>query len=487
MRFTTLTFLLFFVIVYLAYWSMRGRSRLWLLGGASIVFYGAWSPGFLIHFVSLVLINFAFTRLIRHATTRKKLYLSLALILNFSNLFLLKYFYFFLQILFDATGIPAFQDDNFNRQLYDWVGETSIVLPLAISFYTFQISAYLIDEFRGQIPAEHGFIEFFVFILFFPQLVAGPIMRHGDFFPQLDRDQMRPGFLIRGMALIQIGLIKKVAIADNIASVVRPIFANPEAYDGWTNLLATMGFAVQVYCDFSGYTDLARGFGFMFGLKLPENFFGPYLAPTVRELWQRWHATLSTWMRDYLYIPLGGSRTSRVRADFNLVLTFTLSGLWHGANYTYILWGFMHGVALILERYLTPVGLWFRSHFADSQDQVPGYYRYGTVILKTTFVFFLFLLGIVFFNAPDIQKSWLMFGQIFTLASEGKGTNAEMILGLLVVTMGLNWFQFKPGRLKWLEKRQYLAYGILLVTGILVIWVLGLYAPGSGDFIYFQF
>ncbi|MEQ8353610.1 MAG: MBOAT family O-acyltransferase [Leptospiraceae bacterium] len=487
MRFTTLTFLLFFVLVYLLYWSMRGRSRLWLLGAASMVFYGAWSPGFLLHFVAIVLINFGFTRLIRPAGPRRKLYLTIALLINFSNLFLLKYFYFFLRILFDITGVAAFQTDIFNRALYDWVGETSIVLPLAISFYTFQISAYLIDEYRNQIPAEHGFIEFFVFILFFPQLVAGPIMRHGDFFPQLDRDQMSSKFLIRGMTLIQIGLIKKVAIADNIVGVVKPIFANPEAYDGWTNVLATIGFAAQVYCDFSGYTDLARGFGYMFGLKLPENFYGPYLAPTVKELWQRWHSTLSTWMRDYLYIPLGGSRTSRVRADFNLVLTFTLSGLWHGANYTYILWGFMHGVALIFERYLTPVGKSIRSVFEKDNGDVPAYYRYTTVIAKTSFVFFLFLIGVVFFNAPGIEQSWAMFVQIFSLASEGKGTNVEMILGLFVVTMGLNWYQYTPGRLRYFEERPSVSYPLLLISGLLVIWILGLYAPGSGDFIYFQF
>ncbi|MCB1327915.1 MAG: MBOAT family protein, partial [Leptospiraceae bacterium] len=181
-----------------------------------------------------------------------------ALILNFTNLFLLKYFYFFLQILLDATGYGGFEANQFNHFLFDWTGETSIVLPLAISFYTFQISAYLIDEYRGQIPAEHGFIEFFVFILFFPQLVAGPIMRHSDFFPQLDRDQMSSKYLIRGMTLIQLGLIKKVAIADNIAGVIRPIWIDPAQYDAWTNILASVGFTVQVYCDFSGYTDLAR-------------------------------------------------------------------------------------------------------------------------------------------------------------------------------------------------------------------------------------
>lgn len=452
-----------------------------------MVFYGVWSPGFLIHFVSIVLINYAFTRLLRNGGPRRKLFLILALVLNFSNLFLLKYFYFFLQMLLDATGNPVFQSSQFNHMLYDWTGETSIVLPLAISFYTFQISAYLVDEYRGQIPAEHGFIEFFVFILFFPQLVAGPIMRHSDFFPQLDRDQMSQSFLIRGMTLIQIGLIKKVAIADNIVGVINPIWQNPMAYDGWTNLLAAFGFAVQVYCDFSGYTDLARGFGYMFGLKLPENFFGPYLSATCGELWQRWHATLSTWMRDYLYIPLGGSRAGRLRADINIIITFTLSGLWHGANYTYIMWGFIHGVALTLERYLAPAGNAVRRLFEDEHQNVPGYYRYTTLILKTTTVFMIFVLGILFFNAPDIQHSWMMFGQIFGLVTEGASTNQEMILGLLIVTLGFNWFQYRPGRMQFLEERPALAYPLLLVTGLAVIWILGLYAPGSGDFIYFQF
>ncbi|MCB1306270.1 MAG: MBOAT family protein, partial [Leptospiraceae bacterium] len=332
-----------------------------------------------------------------------------------------------------------------------------------------------------------GLLEFFVFILFFPQLVAGPIMRHADFFPQLDKDQIKPAYLIRGMALIQLGLIKKVAIADNIVSVVKPVFADPTQYSGIANFLAALGFSVQVYCDFSGYTDLARGFGYMFGLKLPENFFGPYLARTCGELWQRWHATLSTWMRDYLYIPLGGSRTARWRADLNLIITFTLSGLWHGANYTYILWGFMHGVAIVVEKRLTPIGNAFRRIFSGSSGEVGPVYRYSIGTLKVSVVFFLFLVGILFFNAPTITQSWEMFAQIFTFARGGQSINVEMILGLFVVTMGFNWYQFKAGRMKWMEARPHLAYSTLLLSGLAVIWILGLYAPGSGDFIYFQF
>lgn len=250
-----------------------------------------------------------------------------------------------LGLLGPGIGLPFFTHHYFH---------THITLPLAISFYTFQILALHIDAYRGQLKSEEriNLPDYMLFIFFFPQLIAGPIMRHSDFFFQIDRARLSERKLFSGLFLICFGLVKKSYAADGIASIIDPVFDLPAAYDAPSNLAAALGFALQLYLDFSGYTDMARGIANLLGYRIPENFRGPYFSTSFSEHWQRWHITLSTWLRDYLYIPLGGNQAGRIRTNINLFLTMSLGGLWHGHNFTFLVWGMLEGSFLVLERML---------------------------------------------------------------------------------------------------------------------------------------
>ncbi|MBW7857570.1 MAG: MBOAT family protein [Leptonema sp. (in: Bacteria)] len=433
MRFTTFGFLIFFILVYIIYWLLRGRSRLAFLAVASSVFYAAWSIPFFLHFAGLVILNYFFVTLLRKK--RSQFTLSIILTIDFANLFFFKYFYFFCEILFDITGFSGFQASAINHDLQHSFGIDAIILPLAISFYTFQIVAYVVDVYRNQIERKDTILEFYVFILFFPQLVAGPIMRHSNFFHQLDNILPKQQYLIRGASLLLIGLIKKVLVADNLAAVVHPVYQNPELYTGISSAVAVIGYTAQVYSDFSGYTDLARGMGLMLGLELPENFAGPFFSRTVSEFWRRWHITLSTWLRDYIYIPLGGSRTSQTRSNFNLLLTFVAGGLWHGANYTFFVWGFTAGLLLMIERIIT------------KQTQIPQKLkkwrenklsRFLIDSLGVLYSYFAFVFGAAFFNAPNVSHTATMAKRFFSNSTTGSQADTGMILGLTVTSFGFN-------------------------------------------------
>src|SRR5262249_25006052 len=226
-----------------------------------------------------------------------------------------------------------------------------IILPLGISFHTFQGISYTLDVYRRKIPAVRGFVDFALFVAFFPQLVAGPIVRAVDFLPQMATPP-RPtsAQVLEGVHWFLLGLFKKVFIADRLAQFVDPVFAQPGLYDAVTHRWAILAYAAQIYCDFSGYSDMALGCAKWFGFELPRNFNFPYLASSIADFWKRWHMSLSTWMRDYLYIPLGGSRRGNVRTYVNLVVTMTLCGLWHGASWNYLTWGFYNGLLLAGHR-----------------------------------------------------------------------------------------------------------------------------------------
>ena len=478
MRFTTFGFLAFFLVVYIVYWTLRGRNRLAFLALASSAFYAAWSVPFFLHFASIVLLNFAFVKLLQKRRSGSTL--AFILTIDFANLFFFKYFYFLLEILFDVTGWAGFTSAQLNNTLNESLGISSILLPLAISFYTFQIVAYVVDVYRGRIERRDSLLEFYVFILFFPQLVAGPIMRHSDFFFQLNRITPDQNKMIRGVTLLLVGLVKKVLIADNLAAVVHPVYRNPELYDGASAALAILGYAAQVYADFSGYTDLARGMGLLLGLELPENFSGPFLSRTVSEFWRRWHITLSTWLRDYIYIPLGGSRTSQMRSQFNLLLTFVAGGLWHGANYTFFIWGFTAGVLLVIERFLSS-----KTRLPVILDRLmqnkPSAFVISLVGIVYSFSAFLF--GAAFFNAPTVSHTMTLFDRMFVGAT-GLRTDVSMILSTTTLVFGFNYLQYKA---KIPDIRPTVAWTLLFFAAAVAIWLLGLLAPGGQSFIYFQF
>ena len=328
MHFHSLDYLTFLAFAVCGYWLLF-RSHLLRLAfvfAASCVFYMAWNPAYIVLILTSTVIDYTVGLRIAGARSPrgKRGWLLVSLIGNLGLLGVFKYYNFFATAtadtlaLFGVSIAPARLD---------------VLLPVGISFYTFQTLSYTIDSYRGRMQPTRNFLRFAFFVTFFPQLVAGPIVRASELLPQLERiPKLVPQAVSNAVFLIAVGLIKKVAVADYLAvNLVDRVFDDPSAYSSAEVMLALYGYTMQIYCDFSGYTDVARGSAMLFGLRLPENFDRPYQATSPAEFWRRWHMTLSTWLRDYLYFPLGGSHGSAVRAYFNLGLTMFLIGLWHGA------------------------------------------------------------------------------------------------------------------------------------------------------------
>lgn len=341
MLFNSLQFLLFLPVVVALYFATPHRFRWALLLLASYYFYAAWRPEYLLLIIASTLVDYLCAlRMGRlESRRRRKKYLVLSLGSNLGLLFGFKYLTFFnesTRAVFDQLnifyGVPTFE----------------ILLPVGISFYTFQTLSYTIDVYRGARPPERHLGIFALYVSFFPQLVAGPIERSTRLLPQFFQHHgFDAGRVQSGLRLILWGFFKKIVIADRLAVYVNAVYANPSAYDGPSLLLATYFFAFQIYCDFSAYSDIAIGSARVMGFELMQNFRRPYFARSIQEFWQRWHISLSTWFRDYVYLPLGGNRVPTWRWYTNLLLVFLVSGLWHGANWTFVVWGALHGTYLV--------------------------------------------------------------------------------------------------------------------------------------------
>jgi len=347
MVFPTLTFALFFSVVILVSWLLMPIPKYWkpFIVLASLVFYGWTDIRFVALLVFMVVANqFAAIRIYRVRNNHRAKTISLAIIIFIDLLILgiFKYFNFFVE--------------SFNNLFGGFGGDSNllalrIILPIGISFYTFQAISYVMDVYREQmLPAN--FLDFSVFLTFFPQLVAGPIVRPAEFIPQLQSPRNpREIPLSPALVLIAAGLIKKVVIADQLGRLsVDQVFGAPSAYSTWDILIAVLAFGVQIYCDFSGYTDMAIGIAMLLGFRFPQNFDRPYRAASLQEFWRRWHMTLSRFLRDYLYVSLGGNQKSENRTKFNLIATMAIGGFWHGASVTFIVWGLLHGLGLAIER-----------------------------------------------------------------------------------------------------------------------------------------
>lgn len=345
MLFCSYQFLVFFLVVFTVYWLIpRDRLRVWILLVASYYFYACWNHWLaLIIFVSATL-DFLIARAIA-AQSRpgvRKLLVSVTVLSNLGLLCYFKYANFFLESL--GQALRACGADSSLPVL-------SVILPIGISFYTFEAINYVVDVYRGHVKAETNLANFLLFILFFPHLVAGPIVRARDFLPQIHRRKRWNWVRAQvGVQLFLMGLLKKWVIADRMAAFADPVFADPLAYKTGAVWIAMLAYALQIYGDFSGYSDMALGTAHLFGYHLTLNFNMPYLARNISEFWRRWHISLSSWLRDYLFIPLGGSRGSTWMVCRNLLITMTLGGLWHGASWNFVLWGVIHGLLLIGHR-----------------------------------------------------------------------------------------------------------------------------------------
>jgi alginate O-acetyltransferase complex protein AlgI len=347
MLFNSFPFLIYFTIFFPLYHLAKGRLRLLTCLVASYVFYAWWDWRFLVLIIfSTCFEYYVGLRLSRSSDefVKKRLLVS-SIVVNLGLLGLFKYLNFFIDsfsVLLNSTGLSV--------SPYT----LNVILPLGISFYTFQNLSYTIDLFKKRIEVEQSFLKYALFIAFFPKLLAGPIIRAREFLPQLSFDKPYDwDDFNHGLHKAVWGLVKKVTIADNLVPYVNEVFGKPTSFNSLTLMIAAFFFSVQIYCDFSGYSDMAIGIARMMGFKLPENFKLPYFSSSFSEFWRRWHITLSTWFRDYIYILLGGNRAGKIMTFRNLMLTMLLCGLWHGANWTFVVWGGLHGAFLILQQIIT--------------------------------------------------------------------------------------------------------------------------------------
>jgi D-alanyl-lipoteichoic acid acyltransferase DltB (MBOAT superfamily) len=344
MVFNSLHFLWFFVVVYALYRVLPHRAQNWLLLAASYYFYAAWDWRFLGLLLGSTLVDYSCARALERteAPGRRKALLTISLTFNLTLLAFFKYFNFFadnLHVAFSAIGWKL-----------DFV-TLRVLLPVGISFYTFVTMSYVIDVYRREIPATRDLLDFAVFVAYFPHLVAGPILRASKLLPQIDNPRTISRQQIRdGLWLVAWGFLQKVFVADNLASVANTVFEPGTHHTGVNVLLGAYAFAFQIYGDFAGYSNIARGISKLMGIELIENFRFPYLVRSPQAFWRHWHISLSTWLRDYLYIPLGGNRGTSWQTNRNLLITMVLGGLWHGAAWTFVIWGVYHGVLLIAYR-----------------------------------------------------------------------------------------------------------------------------------------
>ena len=449
-----LVFLPITIGLYYALAAYRG-ARIGLLVAASLVYYGYWDVRFVPLLVGLALANWLLARFF--AAGHGRAWLDLGIVLNLAALGFFKYANFFLGNLLALTGRAAPHLD--------------IILPLGISFFVFQKISYLADLRRGD-RHVYKLGDYCLFVFFFPQLIAGPIVRHNEIIPQFDAPPRRPEMwenLARGAMLFIIGLLKKVALADTLAPNVDMLFAKATggaALNGAEAWLAAVSFALQIYFDFSGYSDMAIGLARMFGFRLPFNFDAPYRSASIREFWRRWHVTLSRFLRDYLYIPLGGNRLGGTRQAVNVIITMLLGGLWHGASWTFVAWGGLHGAALAVN------GAWARARL-----QLP--WALGWLV---TMLFV--LVGWVLFRAADFATAWHMLESMVGLHGIGKVRIANRMLLYVALAVALLGPTSQQAMLTRLQPRGWAAGA---AAGALIWALLAIGGRLQHDFIYFQF
>jgi len=478
MLFNSLAFAIFLPLVFALYWVL-GRDRLrlqnLLLVAASYVFYGWWDWRFLsLIFISSAVDYWAGQHLAtEQKQNRRKLLLGISLGVNLGFLGVFKYYDFFVSSMADVLVSIGMQPN---------LHTLGIILPVGISFYTFQTLSYSIDIYRGRLAATRDPVAFFAFVSFFPQLVAGPIERASHLLPQFEKKRtFDPCLASDGMRQILWGLIKKVVIADNAARSVDMIFSDPGAFGPPMILAGIFLFAVQIYGDFSGYSDIAIGTARLFGFSLMQNFAFPYFSRDIAEFWRRWHISLSSWFRDYVFIPLGGSRGGKWLSMRNIVITFAVSGLWHGANWTFVIWGLLNGMAyiplLLMAKTKDSIGVVAPNSKLPSLDE----------LMKIGATFAFTLLAWVFFRAENLEQALFILRRMATVSWFGPMDSGlvplHVIYGLTLLLC--EWPQRKKEHALQIENLARQFRWFIYCSLIAVLFVLGFF--GETTFIYFQF
>jgi len=482
MLFNSLSFAVFLPIVFFAFWLCPQKYRWCVLLVSSYYFYMSWNAKYVVLIFLATFISYAAALLISKEEKQalRKVYLSAAAFVSLGILFVFKYFNFFGEIAASFLRFFKFEGD---------VPVLDVLLPVGISFYTFQSIGYVIDVYRKAAPAETHFGKYATFVSFFPQLVAGPIERTSNLLPQIKKafslDYTKAAY---GLKLMAWGYFKKIVIADTLAQYVDSVYSNPSDYAGFVFILVTVMFGIQIYCDFSGYSDIAIGVAKLFDIDLMQNFASPYFSASIKEFWSRWHISLSSWFRDYVYIPLGGNRCSKWKYWRNLLITFLVSGLWHGAAWNFVIWGFLHGLAQVAEAAFSK----------DSRRSLKNN-RSPKTWLSVLFVFAFTMFAWFFFRVSSLESARIILQKVFvniqnplTYLSQGfKSLHIRTTVSVrLSVMVGLlltyDYFSLKQNVIEKISALPAVArWSIYLGFSFLTLL---LYPPNSGgEFIYFQF
>lgn len=475
MSFSSISFLIFMVAVFIIYWILPHKFRWVALLAANVIFYASYEARFLLLILLLTLVSYFCAICMERYPGHKKLSLVISVIIPIGLLIFYKYSGFALDSISRIlsyfavpVGIPALK----------------LIQPIGISFFSFQVIGYLADVYKGKQEAVRHLGKYAVFVSFFPNITSGPIERAPHFMPQLEEEkQFDYDTAVYSLSLLLIGLVKKIIIADSIAKYADNVFDNISAGSGFSFIFATVLFTVQIYCDFSGYSDMALGVAGLLGFKLINNFKQPYFAESIKQFWSAWHISLSTWLRDYVYIPLGGNRCSKFRRNFNLIVTFLVSGLWHGSNWTFVLWGGIHGVAQVIENTVYEK--------LPKKSETSSFSRALKHIITVLVVSFAW----IFFRANSISDAFYIISHLFDFAPIREsllsmGMSGMSVLKVLVMILLLTIYDAYSRKYDLIDKFRELKLPIrwiCYVTVTALVIVLKIHNGADTSFIYFKF
>ena len=476
MLFNSVEFIAFFILITTVFFTIPSRFQWMVLLAGSYVFYMCWKPVYILLIIASTLVDYyCGARMGEASHSSRKRYLAISLITNLVLLVFFKYFNFF-----NDSVREVFQQLNLSYA----IPALHILLPVGISFYTFQTLSYSIDVYRGHRAPERHLGRFALYVSFFPQLVAGPIERSTHLLPQFTQTHaFDPDRVSSGLRLILWGFFKKIVIADRLALYVNMVYNDPTGFHGLSLILATYFFAFQIYCDFSGYSDIAIGCARVLGFDLMTNFKQPYFSRSISEFWSRWHISLSTWFKDYLYIPLGGNRVVRWRWFLNLYVVFLVSGLWHGANWTFVVWGALHGLYLVVGLATADV----RARLCDRLQAPAAWVHLGQIMLTFHAVAFAW----IFFRANTLADANYIASHLFSLSPSslrlGPSAFTTALTGLLLAIFILLECLLRFGAPRRIASWRLGRFAIAGPAYCLMLIAIFLFGVSTNQFIYFQF